>query len=119
MRIARRTSATSAIARIEMSRRGNLFEDASPPPGGERVDTLLDHRNLVIERITSSAGAPPSSYVQPQDEWVVLLRGEATLSVGDEELQLRSGDYVFLPSGTPHTVLCTSEGALWLAAHLR
>ena len=117
--IARQANATSAIARIEVSRRGNLFDDASPPPGGERVDTLLDHRNLVIERITSSAGAPPSSYVQPQDEWVVLLRGEATLAVADEEIHLGPGDYLFLPSGTPHTVLCTSEGALWLAAHLR
>lgn len=97
---------------------GNLYFDASVPSVGERFDTLLSHRNLVIERILSSARTSPGEYVQTQDEWVVLLKGEAVLEVAGRRIELRSGDYLFLPSGTPHTVASVSEGALWLAIHL-
>lgn len=97
---------------------GNLFSDAALPPTGERFDTLLSHRNLVIERILSSAHTVPAEYVQTQDEWVVLLKGEAVLEVAGRRVALTSGDYVFLPSGTGHTVASVSEGTLWLAIHL-
>ena len=97
---------------------GNLFADSVPPLAGERFDVLLEHKNLVVERIVSAADPAPTRYVQTQDEWVVLLRGAATLEVAGEPRELRSGDYVFLPAGTPHTVTAASEGALWLAVHL-
>lgn len=97
---------------------GNLYEDALPPATGERFDTLLSHRGLVIERIVSTSRIASQEYVQEQDEWVVLLQGEARLDVAGRELPLRAGDYLFLPSRTPHTVLQVSDGALWLAVHL-
>lgn len=97
---------------------GNLFADVTPPLRGERFEELLRHRNLVVERILSSASAGSDEYVQTQDEWVVLLRGEATLEAAGETLELRAGDHVFLPAHTPHTVKRVSDGALWLAVHL-
>ena len=96
----------------------NLFTDDGIPPQGERFDTLLSHANLVVERIVSSASVEPVEYVQPQDEWVLLVRGEATLEVAGELRELTSGDYLFLPARTPHTVRRVSEGAMWLAVHL-
>ena len=96
----------------------NLFQDCSPPVAGERLDVLLTHRNLVVERIVSSANLPPTRYVQSQDEWVVLVRGEAEIEVAGEAVALKCGDHVFLPSGTEHTVKSASEGAIWLAVHL-
>ena len=98
---------------------GNLFAETQAPPEGERFETLLSHKNLVIERIVSSAGMTPAQYDQNHDEWVALLQGEATLEVSGETVALRSGDYLFLPAGTPHTVQRASEGAVWLAVHLR
>lgn len=97
---------------------GNLFADVSAPLGGERFDVLLEHRNLVVERIVSSASTAAQSFVQAQDEWVVLLRGNAVLEIAGERHDLAAGDYVFLPSGAEHTVRSASEGALWLAVHL-
>ncbi len=96
----------------------NLYDDAAAPPGGERFDELLTHRNLVIERIVSSSSTAPVEYVQSQDEWVLLARGTATLVVRGEPMALKAGDHVFLAAGTPHTVTEISEGALWLAVHL-
>lgn len=97
---------------------GNLFDGATPAAHGERFDTLLQHRNLVVERIVSSADITPVEYLQAQDEWVVLLRGDAELEVRGDAVRLRAGDHLFLPAGTPHRVMRASAGALWLAVHL-
>lgn len=96
----------------------NLFTDDAPPAMGERFDTVLAHRNLVVERIVSSAHITPGEYVQAQDEWVVLLRGQALLDVAGQLVNLASGDHVFLPAATRHTVRQVSQGAMWLAVHL-
>lgn len=96
----------------------NLFHDSEPPAQGERFDTLLSHRNLQIERILSSSRIESVDYLQEQDEWVLLARGEARMTVAGEALELTAGDHLFLPAGTPHSVEHTSEGALWLAIHL-
>ena len=97
---------------------GNMFADAAPPLKGERFEPILSHKNLVIERILSSAAVTPCEYVQQQDEWVVLLQGDAVLRVAGETVMLKSGDYLFLPAGTPHMVEHVSQGAIWLAVHL-
>lgn len=96
----------------------NLLDDALPPTEGERFDTLLARRNVVIERIVSGALIRPSNYVQDQDEWVVLLKGEATLEVDGQTMKLQAGDSLYLPAHTPHTVLQTSYGTTWLAVHI-
>lgn len=98
---------------------GNLFSHAEPPPAGERFETLLRHGNLVVERIVSSSNMAHGKYcAQEQDEWVVLLRGQATLRIANDVIELGAGDHVFLPAGVRHAVESVSEGALWLAVHL-
>lgn len=101
-----------------MLTKGNLYTDSGIPHTGERFDTLLRHRNLVIERIVSSARIVPQEYVQEQDEWVLLVRGEAALLLDGKPVMLCEGDYLFLPAGVPHSVERASEGAMWLAVHL-
>lgn len=96
----------------------NLFDNAAPPTTGERFETLLQCRNLLIERISSSAVIAPNNYIQAQDEWVLLVRGTAEIEIDGRTELLKSGDYVFLPVKTPHSVKKVSDGALWLAIHL-
>ena len=96
----------------------NLFDDADAPATGERFETLARVRGVHVERIVSSASPEPTPYAQEQDEWVVLLRGEATLDVNGRAIELRAGDHVLLPAKTPHAVLRTTAGALWLAVHV-
>ena len=98
--------------------RGSIHDDAATPLEGERFETLLAHRNLQVERIISSSRITPTRYVQPQDEWVLLLHGHAALDVDAQRVELKAGDYLFLPAGMPHTVLQASDGATWLAIHL-
>jgi cupin 2 domain-containing protein len=79
---------------------------------------LLAHRNLVVEQILSGHDDAPRTYVQDQDEWVVLLGGAALLDVNGDRIDLGPGDWAFLPANVPHTVVSTSAGTSWLAVHL-
>ncbi|NEX17965.1 MAG: cupin [Halochromatium sp.] len=111
-------------------KRGNLFADLPAPATGEVFEELLHCRNLRIERITSSGEPEPVLYDQAQDEWVLLLSGEARLEIAGETIALSRGDYLFIPAHTPHRVLQTSvestsveptaaeSGCTWLAIHL-
>jgi cupin 2 domain-containing protein len=119
---------------LKESRRGkmpypfSLFADAEPPPRGERFDELLRSGNVVVRRIVSAAAgsvdAPgsealaPELYVQEEDEWVLLARGAATLEMDGERLDLRPGDHLFIPARTPHRVLATAAGTVWVAVHV-
>jgi len=100
---------------------GNLFQLPSASTGREVVETLLQSDACRIERIESHGESSPEDfwYDQPEDEWVLLLKGAATLSFTDEEkIELKPGDYLLIPAHRKHRVERTSMDALWLAIHL-
>jgi len=99
---------------------GNLFRDLPVPPGGESFEDLVRLGPVRIERIASSTTPEPVLYDQPQDEWVLLLQGQARLWLDGAELTLGPGDHVLIPAHTPHRVLETSATphCLWLAVHI-
>ena len=93
--------------------------DFAPPVGQERFDTLFEHNNVTVERIVSSGSQPVVRYVQEHEEWVMLVSGEADMTVQGQPVSLRAGDTLRLPAHVPHEVLRTSAGAVWLAVHVR
>ncbi|ADV47117.1 cupin domain-containing protein [Nitratifractor salsuginis] len=95
----------------------NLFY-YTVPPTGEAFTTLLQDKNVKIVRIVSSNNIEPTEYHQEEDEWVVLLEGEAEMEIDGKRRTLKRGDTLFLPAHTPHTVLRTARGTLWLAVHI-
>ena len=95
----------------------NIY-DYIPPQNGESFTTLLEHKNIKINRIVSSNELNEKTYQQEEDEWLVLLEGEATLLLDKKEITLTKGDTLFIPSKTPHRVLRTKSGTLWLTVHI-
>lgn len=93
---------------------------ATVPARGERFDALLDCRNVCIERILSAPGSASGPYDQDQDEWVLLLQGQARLEVEGQPVRLAAGEALFIPAHTPHRVLDTSADppCIWLAVHI-
>ncbi len=98
----------------------NIFADLPDIGRGEHFQELLRTGNVRIERILSSDRPEPTLYDQPWDEWVLLLRGRATLEVKGKTLHMQAGDYLFIPARTQHRVLATSPDpqCLWLAFHI-
>jgi len=100
----------------------NLFANLANAQRGEEFLTLFDNANVKIERIVSHAHPSPAGfwYDQDEDEWVVVLRGSATLEfAGGEQVELRAGDYLTIGRHVQHRVARTSEETVWLAVHLR
>jgi len=95
----------------------NIF-DTITPKHGETFITLLEHKNIKINRIVSSSNIKPVEYIQEEDEWLVLLEGEATLLINNEERILTQGETLFIPAKVPHTVLQTSHETVWLTVHI-
>ena len=98
----------------------NLFKPADFNGEKERFETLLQQGKVTIERILSPAGTHSQVFVQSQDEWVCLLQGEARLEMDDRQIRLKTGETLFIPAGTPHRVLHTSQHptCIWLAVHI-
>ncbi len=94
------------------------FYNFTVPEDGEEFTTLLEHKNIKINRIVSSAYVEPVEYMQDEDEWIVVVEGEATLLLNNEEKTLKKGDTLFIPAKTPHKVLKTKNNTLWLAVHI-
>ncbi len=95
----------------------NIF-DTITPKHGETFTTLLEHKNIKINRIVSSSDVKPVEYIQEEDEWLVLLQGEATLLVNNEEKTVTKGETLFIPAKVPHKVLKTNDGTVWLTVHI-
>jgi cupin 2 domain-containing protein len=101
----------------------NLFEFPSSLPEQEVFDPLLHHPNVCIERIISTGQITPPGewYDQNQDEWVILIQGQAELAYDDgSRLLLNPGDYLFIPAHQKHRIEYTSTAppCIWLAIHL-
>ena len=100
----------------------NLFANLANDNAGEEFLTLFENANAKIERIVSNGHASPSGfwYDQEQDEWVIVLRGTATLEFASgKRVQLKEGDCLTIPRHVKHRVAQTSAETIWLAVHVR
>ena len=102
-----------------MANKQSIFDFSISTSSGEIFEPLFESEHVTIERIVSSGNQPPAKYVQDHDEWVLLVRGEAEMTVDGERLSLKAGDTLLLPARMPHEVLSTSSNALWLTVHTR
>lgn len=100
----------------------NIFKLPAELPAEELFETLWQNNNVTIERIISTGQQSPPDfwYRQEQDEWVILLQGEASLGYEDGGVvELGAGDYLYIPAGLAHRVEKTSQAppCIWLAVH--
>lgn len=100
----------------------NIFAGIPSSVGREEFLTLFENEAVKIERIVSRSHSSPAGfwYDQPQDEWVIVLRGDATLEFeGGKPVQMREGDHVTVPSHVKHRVSRTGRETIWLAVHVK
>ena len=107
-----------------MVREGNLFADVSATSAQEEAFCEIFARPaLKIERIISQGQASPPEfwYDQAWNEWVIVLKGSATLKFEDEPVAraLDVGDYILIPARKRHRVEWTDpqQPTVWLALH--
>ncbi len=100
----------------------NIFQLPFSLPPTEVFEILVQTEQLRIERIISTGQATPPDqwYDQEQDEWVILLQGQAIISYEDgRKVLLTAGDYLLITAHEKHRVEQTSADppCIWLAIH--
>jgi cupin 2 domain-containing protein len=88
----------------------------------ELYETLAAGDSILIERIISRGHTTPAGewFDSEEDEWVLLLRGEAVIAYIDGSLTIiKTGDYLLIPAHQKHRVEFTSSEppCIWLAVH--
>ena len=98
----------------------NLFTSLPADTSLERIEPLLESATVRIERIVSHGQSTDVGdwYDQDENEWVVLLKGEAQLRFEDDNqlLDLKPGDYLNIPAHRRHRVEWTAsdQPTVWL-----
>jgi cupin 2 domain-containing protein len=100
---------------------GSLLDHIPSALPAEISERLVDAKDVRIERIVSRGhrSDPGFWYDQKENEWVMLVKGEAGLRFedGDKTVHLTEGMYVEIPAGARHRVEWTSADTdtVWLA----
>ena len=101
----------------------NLFTGLPANLPDELLTTLLKAANIRIERIVSHGHVSPDGFWYDQDEheWVIVLKGAATLRFEGCTQDMKPGDFVNIPAHKKHRVewTTTDEPTIWLAVFYR
>lgn len=101
----------------------NIFDLSSTQDFSKEIfDILFQNEKVKIERIISTGQITPEGtwYDSAQNEWIVLLQGEAELTFKDGEMKkLQEGTVLLISAHRKHRVTYTSSNpqCIWLAVH--
>jgi uncharacterized cupin superfamily protein len=100
-------------------RTGRLLASSCAPLTGEAERTLAATGRVVVKQVLSGQLAGPVDYRQDEDEWALVVEGSAVLQVAGSQLELRVGDWVWLPAGIAHRLVRTEPGTSWVTVHIQ
>lgn len=96
----------------------NIYNNIIPSSNEEFLN-ILEKPNIKIERIVSTGQTSPENfwYDQEQNEFVLVLKGEAVIEFNDTSVKLQEGDYLTIKAHQKHRVKYTAkqEPTIWLA----
>lgn len=97
----------------------NIFCDIPEKIEQESFERLVTGHSVTIERIVSNGQESPW-FDQDRNEWVMVLKGNATLLFENQtSIQLSAGDFINIPAHSKHKVAWTHPDieTIWLAVH--
>ena len=100
----------------------NILRIAGGALGKEDFLTLLESDGVKVQRIVSHAAKSLEEfwYDQAHAEWVMIVRGEATLEFeSGQRIEMKVGDYLTIPPRTRHRVDQTAPETIWLVVHVK
>ncbi len=102
---------------------GNIYDQIPTNIPKELIEEIVHSPSVSIERIVSYGHSSPPGfwYNQEKHEWVILLKGAASIRFeeGNRLVALTEGSYLNIPAHTKHRVEWTQADAesIWLAVY--
>lgn len=102
----------------------NILKNLPEHSDIEIFENIFVNEDVTIERIASYGNVSPHYfwYNQSEDEWVMLVSGEAEIEFKDKTFRkLKAGDYLYIPAYKEHRVSFVSKdpNCIWLAFHFK
>jgi len=89
----------------------------------EIIEILQNGKNIRIERILSAGQSSSKDfwYDQDENEWVLLIQGEAQILFENESVVLKPGDHILIPAHRRHRVERTSSHppCIWICVFFK
>lgn len=82
----------------------DLAHEAEPPADGILSRTLYQDERIKAVVFGFGAGEELSEHTSARPAVLYFVRGEATLGLGDDQHEARSGTWVHMPAGLRHSV---------------
>ncbi|MEA1927428.1 MAG: cupin domain-containing protein [Candidatus Auribacterota bacterium] len=103
----------------------NIYSGIPKDLPEELIEVISENKEVRIERIVSRAHRSPEGfwYDQEENEFVLLVSGEAELLFEEENesVRMEAGDYLVIPAHKRHRVAWTAPDreTVWLAVHFK
>ena len=98
----------------------NLYNINEYPISAEISELIVSNPNVRIERIISPAHFVSDWFDQDENEYVILLQGQAVLEYEDGvKVELTAGNSLIIAAHQKHRLVDTSEEPLciWMCVH--
>ena len=73
------------------------------------VTAIVPTDNVTLSFLTLSPGLDAKLHSHPEEQVVVVLKGELDLVVADKLYRAHAGDVVVIPGGVPHSAVTLNE----------
>lgn len=97
----------------------NIYENILINKLDEEFTDILKNEKLRIERIVSNGQSSKDNfwYEQDENEFILLIEGDAIIEFEDKEISLKKGDYLDIKAKVRHRVKETNNKnpTIWLA----
>jgi len=87
----------------------DLAKDVSYADGSIVSKTLLNKKTGTLTLFAFDAGQGLSEHTSPYDATVMILDGQAKLTIGGKDALANAGEMVIMPAGIPHDVQAESR----------
>ena len=94
-----------------------LADELEPPETGKQSVVLVDNANTKAVLFAFAAGDGLAEHVAPLPATIQIVRGEATLTVGDEAVAGQSGTWIQMATKTPHSIKALTPVVMLLTLH--
>jgi quercetin dioxygenase-like cupin family protein len=92
----------------------DLATEAEPPADGILSRTLYNDEQVKVVLFGFGGGQELSEHTSSMPAILQVLKGEATLTLGDDPIEARPGTFVHMPAGLRHAIRAKGPAVLLL-----
>jgi len=75
---------------------------------------VMEKQTYIVKHAIQAGRTSNKHSHETEEQLFYILKGRGVLRVGEEEAEVREGDFIYLPPKVPHQITNEREGEEWL-----